>query len=77
VTCSVCGRQKAQHLKVSDVVIDDVNCRVCEECGGDMFRRRRAVEIALGKPRSCDCETCKLRENGGGRQLAIPAAAHE
>lgn len=72
MTCVVCGRAKSQRLKVSDVDIDETRCRVCEECGRDLFRRKRAVEMTLGLPRSCGCETCKLRENGEGRQLAIP-----
>jgi ribosome-binding protein aMBF1 (putative translation factor) len=67
MTCSVCGRPKSQHLKVSAVDIDGVQCRVCEECAGDMFRRKRAKEIALGLPRSCECSTCQERANGGGQ----------
>jgi hypothetical protein len=77
VTCIVCNRPKAQHLKVSVVTIDGVDCRVCDQCEVDIFRRKRAVEIAKGLPRSCDCESCKLRENGGGRQLVIPSVSHE
>lgn len=71
MTCSVCGRSKSQHLKVSVEDIDGTKCRVCEDCGGDRFRRKRAVEIAKGLPRSCECSTCQARENGGGRQLAL------
>lgn len=51
VTCVVCGRSKSQHLKVSDVDIDGVKCRVCEECEGDQFRRPYAVKWTReGKP---------------------------
>lgn len=72
MTCVVCGRAKSQHIKVSDVDIDGTKCRVCEECGGDRFRRKRAVEMTLGKPRSCDCSTCQERENGGGQTASAP-----
>lgn len=72
MTCCVCNRAKDQRLKVRDVVIDGVMCRVCEQCEGDIFRRKRAVEITLGLPRSCGCSTCQERVNGEGRQLAIP-----
>lgn len=51
MTCVVCGRSKSQHLKVSDVDIDGVKCRVCEECEGDQFRRPYAVKWTVsGKP---------------------------
>jgi len=55
--CTVCGRGK-NTVAISNVVIDGVACTVCSECGGDPFRRKRAVEIAQGKPRSCDCGRC-------------------
>lgn len=70
--CIVCGRAKSQHLKVSVVEIDGVKCRVCEECAKDQFRRPMAVAKTTGQPRLCDCEACKLRENGGGQTASHP-----